>query len=70
MNRQILGTCVLCNKPVYEGEARYSVGEYSNPPKFRHWDCKIKDDEDRDQRLRRSGPVGVALANMLKRVKL
>ena len=51
------------------GQARYTAGEYSDPPKFSHYECKELDDATLDRDLRKFGPVGEQMANMFKRLK-
>jgi hypothetical protein len=61
-------TCHRCKRPILSGEARYTAGEYRGL--YSHHDCKKVDDALLDERLRKTGEAGVALANMLKRWRL
>lgn len=37
--------CRICGKPVLDGEARYTLGEFKDPPEFCHYDCKDANDQ-------------------------
>lgn len=37
--------CHRCGQPVLEGQPRYTLGEFRDPPEFCHYDCKKRDDD-------------------------
>lgn len=43
--------CHRCGRPILEGEPRYTLGEFRNPPQFSHYDCKEREDQDLKNRL-------------------
>ena len=61
--------CSICHKPIVDGEARYTLGEFKDPPVFKHYECHQDQNDKLDRDLRRAGPLGSQLADMFKRLK-
>ena len=61
--------CWRCRKPILEGEARYTLGEFKDPPEFCHYDCKDADDKKLKTDLENFGKKVDAAQELLRRLR-
>lgn len=63
-------TCHRCGLPILEGEARYTAGEFRNPPRFCHYECKERADKELDEsfvRFRKTVDKALGIVARLKK---
>lgn len=58
-----LGPCRYCGLPVLDTQLRYTAGEYSDPPRYAHGDCKTAEDARYKSSLKRIGALSEDMAD-------